>query len=153
MIFGGSLGARAVNQAALNAFEHFKDSDLQFIWQTGKDFMLQSELPKNVKMFKFIDDMALVYSAADLVICRSGASSLAEIAYLGKPSIFVPLPSASNDEQASNARVFAEKGAATISQLIYDDEKLKIMSESSLSLAKKDAASDAADAILELIKK
>lgn len=167
LIFGGSLGARAINQAALNAFDYFKEQNVQFIWQTGKDFAVQSELPPNVKLFKFIDDMGLVYTAADLVICRSGATSLAEIAHLGKPAVFVPLPSASNDEQASNARVFAENGAAliinnseigalineTISQLIFNDEALQEMSNKAFALAKPNATIDTVQAIYELLKR
>ena len=162
LIFGGSLGARAINQAARTAFEQFKSDDVQFIWQTGNDFRLNSELPANVKMLKFIDNMATAYAAADLVVARSGATTVAELCYTSKPSILIPLPSASNNEQASNAEELTKQGAAIlidnsevgailgdkIREIINDINKLEYMAKAADKLAKRDAAEQSVNAIL-----
>ncbi len=167
LIFGGSLGARAINQAARTAFELFIDSDVQFIWQTGNDYKLSSKLPDNVLMYKFIDDMATVYAAADLVVARSGATTIAELCYTSKPSILIPLPSASNNEQASNAVEMSQKGAAIIidnvdvgaklgallKELIADSGRLITMSGEASLLSKRDAAGNSVKMIRELISK
>lgn len=166
LIFGGSLGARAINQAARTAFEQFKTNDVQFIWQTGNDFKLNSELPANVKMLKFIDNMATAYAAADLVVARSGATTVAELCYTAKPSILIPLPSASNNEQASNAEELTKQGAAIlidnsevgailggcIRELIEDKSKLEYMAKAADKLAKRDAAEKSVNEIIRLIK-
>lgn len=167
LIFGGSLGAGAINNAARTAFDIFEDKDIQFLWQTGKDYKLSGSLPANVKMLEFIDDMASAYTAADLVIARSGATTVSELCYTGKPSILVPLPGASNNEQAANAveleknsaaviinnDVIGAKLAENINLLLNDDAKLKTMSQNAEKLAKKNAAADAVKSIMKLIKK
>ena len=165
LIFGGSLGARAINQAARTAFEQFSSDEVQFIWQTGNDFKLNSELPQNVTMLKFIDNMATAYAAADLVVARSGATTVAELCYTSKPSVLIPLPSASNNEQASNAEELTKQGAAilidnaevgsklgnTIRELISDKNRLQSMANVADKLAKRDAAERSADEIIRLI--
>jgi UDP-N-acetylglucosamine--N-acetylmuramyl-(pentapeptide) pyrophosphoryl-undecaprenol N-acetylglucosamine transferase len=167
LIFGGSLGARAINNATFTAIEQLSNEDIQFIWQTGNDYQIKSALPDNIKLLKFIDDMASAYSAADLVVCRSGATTVAELTYLSKPSILVPLPSASNNEQKSNAEVLSSNSAAilldnsevgeklgsTIIELINDSDKLSSMSYAAGNLARKDAAEKTVQRIRELIKK
>ncbi len=167
LIFGGSLGARAINNATLSAIEQLKTEHIQFIWQTGNDYHISSTLPNNVKLLKFIDDMASAYSAADLVVCRSGATTAAELTYLSKPSILVPLPSASNGEQKSNAEVLEKIGAAimidnneidsslgsAIMTLINSNEKLGVMADAAGSLSRRDAAEKTVLKIRELINK
>lgn len=167
LIFGGSLGARAINNAAMNAFDSFKDDNVQFIWQTGKEYKVISELPRNVKKLEFIDDMASAYAAADLVISRSGATTVAELTYNGKPSILVPLPSASNNEQKANAEELQKNNATiiinndeigakiveTINSILHNKKELEVMTNATIKLAKKNATKDAVMKIRELIKK
>jgi UDP-N-acetylglucosamine--N-acetylmuramyl-(pentapeptide) pyrophosphoryl-undecaprenol N-acetylglucosamine transferase len=164
-VFGGSLGARSLNWALEMDIEAFDTNEIQFIWQTGKNYELQQDPPDNVKLFKFIDDMPTAYAAADLVVCRSGATTLAEIALVGKPSILIPLASASNNEQEHNARFFEKQGAAIvmldkeinnrlglmINETINNERLLKLMSEQSRQLAKPNAAVDTAKYILQEI--
>ena len=119
LIFGGSQGAKAINTAILDAMEYLSDirGSIRIIHQTGDlDYAAVKEMyeRKGIKaeVYKFIDDMASVYAAADLVICRAGATSIAEITALGLASILVPYPFAANNHQEINARCLADKGAA-----------------------------------------
>ena len=119
LVFGGSLGARSINEATKESIKSLPVDKIQFIWQTGKNFKIEDELPDNVKVIEFIDDMASAYSAADLIISRSGATSCSEICSVGKPSILVPYPNAANNEQELNALVLADNDAAIV---VYDNE-------------------------------
>lgn len=168
LIFGGSLGARPINNAAAAAITQFNPHEVQFLWQTGREFFVSKDsLAKNVVVTEFIDDMASAYAAADIVVSRSGATSVAEICYVGKPSILVPLSSAANNEQAANAEELQRQNAAvvitnckvgellagTLKQLINDDERLRDMSIRAISLARRNAARDAVNAIKNLVTK
>ncbi len=168
LIFGGSLGARAINNAARSSFDELKDSNIQFLWQTGKDYKLSgSPLPPNVKMLEFIDDMGAAYAAADLVIARSGATTVAELCYAAKPSVLVPLPSASNNEQEANAEELKNSNAAIIIRnneigeklgnaiftLINAEQKLNNMAKAAGNLARKNAAKDSVEKIKGMIKR
>lgn len=117
-VFGGSLGALSINLAVRDKLELIEKMDYQVLWQTGKHFTPPESLPPNIKQFEFIKEMDKAYAAADLVVSRSGATTIAELASTGKPSLLVPLASASNNEQYKNAVVFEERGAAKI---IYDN--------------------------------
>lgn len=118
-IFGGSLGARSINNAVAGNLDIISNLSYKIIWQTGKNFDFDSKLPDNLQKHIFIDDMALHYAAADLIISRSGATTVAELAVAGRASILVPLETASNNEQRLNAEVFTRNNAAIILQ---DDE-------------------------------
>ncbi len=125
-VFGGSQGATAVNAAWLDAIEYLTDiwGELRVVHQTGKDgFKFAQEAYKrkglNVELHSFIDDMASVYGSCDLIVCRAGATSIAEITALGLPSILIPYPFASDSHQDANARSLAKKGAAVV---IMQDE-------------------------------
>lgn len=99
LILGGSLGARTINQCIMNNLDKVKNSGVQFIWQTGKIYIEEAraavaragELPM-LHVTDFISDMAIAYSAADLVISRAGAGSISEFCLLQKPVILVPSP-------------------------------------------------------------
>ncbi len=165
LVFGGSLGARAINNAVLENLPEFLANNIQIIWQTGKnsDICSQIKFPESVKCTEFIDDMPTAYSAADLVISRSGASSLSEIAVMGKPSILIPLVIASNNEQEYNAKYFEKKGAAVIFNqnslevafaqrvldLLFNTNKLIDMQMQAKFFAKPNAANFIANTILE----
>jgi UDP-N-acetylglucosamine--N-acetylmuramyl-(pentapeptide) pyrophosphoryl-undecaprenol N-acetylglucosamine transferase len=124
-IFGGSRGAHRINEAALDAMRRLKGRvDVQFILQTGReDFewakgVVEAEqLPARV--LPFLRRIHMAYAAADLVVCRSGAMTLAEIAACGTPAILVPYPHAANDHQIVNATNLVERGAAA---MILDPE-------------------------------
>jgi UDP-N-acetylglucosamine--N-acetylmuramyl-(pentapeptide) pyrophosphoryl-undecaprenol N-acetylglucosamine transferase len=166
LIFGGSLGAKAINQATSKTLAQFAGKDVQFLWQTGSNFDLPTELPENVKVLNFIDDMASAYAASDLVVSRSGATTIAELCVTGKPSILVPLPTAANNEQESNALVLEEKGAAImvpnneienhlaslINSHIFNAPALEKMSQKVKALARPDAAEKAANLVIDLVK-
>ena len=118
LIVGGSLGARTLNESMLAAWDVLKESDVQFIWQTGKyyykDIVGQlngRELP-NVHVCDFISSMDAAYAAANLVISRAGAGSISEFCLLGKAVILVPSPNVSEDHQTKNALALVNKGAA-----------------------------------------
>ena len=119
-IFGGSRGAHRINEAALGAMQRLKGRvDVQFILQTGReDFdwakqTVESEqLPARV--LPFLRRIHMAYAAADLVVCRSGAMTLAEIAACGTPALLVPYPHAANDHQVVNATNLVERGAAAM---------------------------------------
>jgi UDP-N-acetylglucosamine--N-acetylmuramyl-(pentapeptide) pyrophosphoryl-undecaprenol N-acetylglucosamine transferase len=115
-----------------------------------------------VKVFPFIDDMATVYNAADLVVCRAGALTISEIALLRKPAILVPSPNVAEDHQTANAKALVEKNAAilvrdadaadqlvqTMITTVKDDVVLTELSENIGYFAKPDAAVKIAEEIL-----
>jgi UDP-N-acetylglucosamine--N-acetylmuramyl-(pentapeptide) pyrophosphoryl-undecaprenol N-acetylglucosamine transferase len=165
LIFGGSLGARAINHEVSLYFRLIESENYQLIWQTGDKFQIPRNIPANVKVMKYIENMAQAYAAADLIVSRAGATSVAEICAAGKPSVLIPLSSASNNEQELNANVLAAKGASivikddkindylfnVIYELLSDDEALSAMGRVASTLAKPDAANDSARKIVELV--
>ena len=167
LIFGGSLGARSINDAAEILIKELDPEKFQFIWQTGKHYHDKMEKMENLRQLKFIDDMASAYSAADLIISRSGATTTSEICISGKPSILVPFPAASNNEQELNARHLQENAAAIlmyeetlsddivkiVEDLFRTEKDLKAMAEAAKSLAKPNATNDAAQAVIDLVDK
>ena len=116
LIIGGSLGAASINSAVLAGLKKIMDADLQVIWQTGRHFNKQAHFVeinnKNVWINDFIADMGKAYLAADIVISRSGAMSVAEISLVEKPVVFVPYPFAAEDHQTVNAQHLVSKHAA-----------------------------------------
>ena len=126
-VFGGSQGARSLNQAVARlAEEWIKKYALQILWQTGRANLQEVQaLPvaKNplVRVVSYIEEMALAYSAADLIISRAGAITIAELSFAMKPCIFVPYPWAAANHQEHNANLIRDAGAALV---VKDDEKL-----------------------------
>jgi UDP-N-acetylglucosamine--N-acetylmuramyl-(pentapeptide) pyrophosphoryl-undecaprenol N-acetylglucosamine transferase len=119
LAFGGSLGARAINEAMRECAGTLAAQGYNVLWQTGHNTNV-SELQKqfanvpNVHITEYIYEMEQAYRAADLVVCRAGASSLAELAHMEKPAILVPYPFATADHQEHNARSFEQDGAAVV---------------------------------------
>ena len=173
-VFGGSQGAKRINQAireGINNLEQF--GGVQLLWQTGKKdfeeiegFMKGKRLTLTV--LPFIDDMASAYAVSDLLVCRAGALTLAEVTACGKPSILVPYSFATADHQRFNALFLKERGAAEvvlekelegesltkkIIQLLRDDNRLKEMSKNALALAKPFAASQIVEEMERLLNK
>ncbi len=119
LIFGGSLGARGINSRVIDALPFLKDlkGEIHVIHQTGKADLetvkkgyADQAFPADVR--EFIDDMAGAYLGADLVLCRAGATTLAELTVCKKASILVPFPHATDDHQAVNAKALVDAGAA-----------------------------------------
>ena len=120
LVFGGSQGAKRINDTMINLINDSLNENYQIIWATGQgqydDIMKQIDKKKikNASIVPYIYNMAEVLSISSLVVARSGAMTLTELALFGKPAIFVPLPSSSSNRQEDNARVFENNGAAKI---------------------------------------
>ncbi len=121
LVFGGSQGAHRLNEAMGDAGVALRDAidGLRIIHQTGpadctavRERYARLGIAADVR--EFIDDMGAAYAAADLVVCRAGATTVAELTALGKPAILVPYPFAADDHQRANASVLAERGAALL---------------------------------------
>jgi len=170
LVVGGSLGAKAINEALPAALALLpEESRPQVVHQTGRQHHaavveLYKAAGVEADIRSFIDDMAASYAAADLVICRSGALTVAELAAAGVASLLIPFPFAVDDHQTHNARFLSERGAAVLlpqtelsagklAALLKDftgREKLQLMATQARSLAKADAAQMVAKICKEL---
>jgi UDP-N-acetylglucosamine--N-acetylmuramyl-(pentapeptide) pyrophosphoryl-undecaprenol N-acetylglucosamine transferase len=167
LVFGGSQGARAINQAMIRALPELAKQmpDLHIIHQTGEReytevaAAYQRAFP-SAEVFAFINDMPGYFARADLVLCRSGASTVAEITAAGKPAVFVPFPRAADDHQRKNAQALANVNAAvlieetkldevwlvdTLKALLEDPPRLQRMGDAARGLSHPDAARDIAE--------
>jgi UDP-N-acetylglucosamine--N-acetylmuramyl-(pentapeptide) pyrophosphoryl-undecaprenol N-acetylglucosamine transferase len=166
LVFGGSQGAHAINEAMIRCLPELlrQAPGIHIIHQTGeRDYndalAAYRGLGESSEVFKFIEDMPAAFARADLVVCRSGASTVAEITAAGKPAIFVPFPRAADDHQRVNAEALACSGAAvvveesklegvwlaeTIAALLGDPRRLAEMSAAARGLAHPNAARDIA---------
>src|SRR5579862_4605336 len=166
LVFGGSQGAHAINQAMIRCLPVLQREapGIHIIHQTGeRDYndalAAYQSFGEAAEVFKFIDDMPSAFGRADLVVCRSGASTVAEIAAAGKPAVFVPFPRAADDHQRVNAEALARHDAAvvveesklegvwlaeTIAALLQDPQRLHRMSDAARKLAHPNAAADIA---------
>jgi UDP-N-acetylglucosamine--N-acetylmuramyl-(pentapeptide) pyrophosphoryl-undecaprenol N-acetylglucosamine transferase len=158
LVFGGSQGAKKINESILNSLNFLKDKEnLQILHITGKDkfekVKVEKEKIKNLKVkyiiLDYYEDLLEILKFADLVICRSGATTCSEIAFLGKPAIFIPYPYATGRHQEYNAKIFeknngaivlkdrdvsGEKLANLIIKLFNNEEELKKMGERNKNL-------------------
>ncbi|MFZ9302294.1 MAG: undecaprenyldiphospho-muramoylpentapeptide beta-N-acetylglucosaminyltransferase [Sediminibacterium sp.] len=125
LIVGGSLGANSINDAIMQHLESFSNHSIQLIWQTGKSqaskYVNAAKSYSNVYVNSFLDDMSAAYTAADLIVSRAGAMSVAEIALTAKPCVFVPYPFAAEDHQSFNAKNLVDASAA----FMIKDSKVK----------------------------
>lgn len=166
LVFGGSQGAQSINRAVIDSLGALavRFPGLHIIHQTGeKDYREAAgaylHAGISAEVCPFIEDMAGMFARADLLVCRSGASTVAEIAAARKPAIFIPFPYAADDHQTRNAEALCEAGAAvllpdsqltparlleTISQLLSDPKRLRQMGEAAGQLAHADAAAQIA---------
>ena len=170
-VMGGSLGAKSINETIQENIDLFKKNNLQLIWQTGKSFAPEAakaeEERSNIWSNAFIDKMENAYAAADVVISRSGAMTVAELCVVAKPAIFVPYPFAAEDHQTVNASVLVSKKAALmvpdaktkselfpcLLQLVNDEQLMKELKENISKLANVNADEVIATAILNKINK
>jgi len=134
---GGSLGAKGINEAIGAHIDEFANANTQLIWQTGKPFAPQasslSSGRKNIWTSDFVSQMEYAFAAADVVISRSGAMSIAELCVAAKPVVFVPFPFAAEDHQTANAQHLVDKGAGL---LIRDNEAKDTLVPTVLALSK-----------------
>ena len=162
LVFGGSQGAAVFNQYFPEAFCNLAGYRFQVLHLTGKGKLEQTRKLYLESKFPYLavessEDMHLFLAAADVAVCRSGGSSLAELALFGLPAVLIPFPLAAEGHQTDNARVFASKGAAVlvnnselntekaeelISSILQSPENLREMSLKMRSLAKPDATID-----------
>ncbi len=170
LITGGSQGSKSLNEAARESWPLFEQSSLpvRFIHQTGlpmyqslADEFAKAGLPGEVQAF--IADMPAAFARADLVVCRSGAGAVSELAAAGKPSVLVPFPFAADNHQLKNAQAFERAGAATLAldrewngptffeavrNLVNEPARLRAMGENARKLAHPGAARRAAEILL-----
>ena len=170
-VMGGSLGAKSINETIEKNIDLFKKNKLQLIWQTGKSFAAQAakaeEERSNIWSNAFIDKMENAYAAADAVISRSGAMTVAELCVVAKPAIFVPYPFAAENHQSVNALVLVKRKAALmvpdaevkselfvcLLQLMNDEELMEKLKDNISKLGNENADEVIAEAILNKINK
>ena len=115
---GGSLGAKGINEAIAAHLDDFAGEEIQLIWQTGKPFAATAAAlctgRNNIWTADFIPQMEYAFAAADVVISRSGAMSIAELCVAAKPTVFVPFPFAAEDHQTANAQNLVNKNAGLL---------------------------------------
>jgi UDP-N-acetylglucosamine--N-acetylmuramyl-(pentapeptide) pyrophosphoryl-undecaprenol N-acetylglucosamine transferase len=166
LVFGGSQGAHAINEAMIRCLPVLRREapGIHIIHQTGErdynDALAAYQASgASAEVSKFIEDMPMAFARADLVVCRSGASTVAEVAAAAKPAVFVPFPRAADDHQRVNAEALANQGAAvvveesklegvwlaeTIAALLQDSARLQRMSHAAREMAHPHAARDIA---------
>lgn len=167
-VFGGSQGARALNQAALALWSAEPEAGPNVVWQTGPAGHAWVEgaarWPDRFVIRPFFTPMAAVYQRLDLIVCRAGAMTLAEITAWGVPAVLVPYPYATADHQTANARALEAAGAAVvvpeaeadarlgplIAALLEDRGRRNAMAAASRALGRPDAATVVADRALAL---
>jgi UDP-N-acetylglucosamine--N-acetylmuramyl-(pentapeptide) pyrophosphoryl-undecaprenol N-acetylglucosamine transferase len=174
LIFGGSAGAHSLNEIGVEAIAQATavGPSLRVVHQAGeadfewvRDRYRERGIEADVR--PFIDDMGAAYAEADLVVCRAGATTLAELTALGKPAVLVPYPYAADDHQRKNAQSLVSRGAAVmildreltaenlaeaVSVLRADRERLSGMAAAARSLGRPDAAERVVDVCMQLIE-
>lgn len=169
LVLGGSLGSRRINQLIAKELTWLLAQNVQIIWQCGKFYFEEYRhlgVKEDVKVLSFIDRMDLVYAAADVVISRSGASSVSELCIVGKPVIFIPSPNVAEDHQTKNAQAVVDKGGAVMlkevqldtqfqpvfGDLVSNPEKQQKLGDNMQKLAKVNATKDIVDEIVKLLR-
>lgn len=166
---GGSLGARTVNEAISAAIPQIEKAGAQLLWQTGKlyadECSAKAQGHPDVHASAFIDDMAMAYRAADLVVSRAGAGTISELELVGAPVILIPSPNVAEDHQRKNALALVDKGAAVmiedaeataklgaeLERLLADADTRRSMSQSIKAMSRPNAASDIVDRLEQIV--
>ena len=178
LIFGGSQGARAINESIVEMIKLNKERNYQIIWATGQNqydivkenldkYNISLGSVKYLKAVPYIYNMEELINICDLVICRSGAMTVTEIAICEKPAIFIPLPSYSANRQEDNARVLEKLGAAKvilnneltakklsneIDNIIYDRNKIEQMGQKANQIAVHDVEEKIYNELIKILK-
>ena len=165
---GGSLGSKTINDVLEAHMDKIIQKDFQLIWQMGKQEILPqyTENPQIIRS-EFFNDMALVYSAADVIVSRAGAIAISELAVIQKPILLVPFPFAAEDHQTKNALALVSKNAAkmvkdseikddfwnVLMEICGNENLRKEMTENIGYFAKPNATKEIVDKIFEIIQK
>lgn len=128
LVLGGSLGAKRINELISKQLPLFKEKGIQVLWQCGKLYVdrYKNLASETVKVFDYLNKMDFAYAAADMIISRAGASSVSELAIVGKPVLFIPSPNVAEDHQTKNALSLVAKDAA----LMIKERDLELQFES-----------------------
>ena len=168
VILGGSLGAKAINQTIEKNLQDLLKNNLQIIWQTGKlyfeEYKKYSQI-KGVQVYAYIQNMDLLYAAADILVSRAGAGTISELCLVGKPVIFIPSPNVAEDHQTKNAVAVVKNNAAIMIKerdlqeflikfnlLFDDDDKQNELSINIKKMALPNATVKIAEAVEALLK-
>lgn len=170
LILGGSLGAGSINKSLSRNIHKLKDSDSQWLWQTGKLYyenvkaLVSLSFTGNILVHGFINRMDYAYAAADIIISRAGAGTISELCLVGKPVILIPSPNVAEDHQTRNAEALSSREAAVLIpdhqagdtlieeaiKLIGDKTKRLKLSENILNMADRNADVRIAEEVLKL---
>ncbi|MGC6470621.1 MAG: undecaprenyldiphospho-muramoylpentapeptide beta-N-acetylglucosaminyltransferase [Flavobacteriales bacterium] len=169
VVVGGSLGARTINHCIALLLDKIEQNDLQLIWQTGLSYYetaskMCNDRPSLICQ-AFIYEMDLLYSVADVIISRAGASTISELCMVGKPTILIPSPNVAEDHQTKNAMALVNSNAALIVtdslakeqlgnclfDLLNDDDKRDNLSKNIKSLAIDNSATLIVDEVEKLL--
>jgi len=170
LVLGGSLGAGSINTSLSDNINVLRDSDCQWLWQTGKYYfenvkaLVSLSFSGNISVHGFINRMDYAYAAADIIISRSGAGTISELCLVGKPVILIPSPNVAEDHQTRNAEALSTRNAALLIKdnmasetlvdeaikLISDIRRRDMLSENILKMADRDADVRIAKEVLKL---
>jgi UDP-N-acetylglucosamine--N-acetylmuramyl-(pentapeptide) pyrophosphoryl-undecaprenol N-acetylglucosamine transferase len=137
LVLGGSLGAGTINNTLSENINKLKDSDCQWLWQTGKYYfenvkaLVSLSFSGNISVHGFINRMEYAYAAADIIVSRAGAGTISELCLVGKPVILIPSPNVAEDHQTRNAEALSSRKAAV---LIADDKAAEILVDEAIKL-------------------
>ncbi len=178
LVFGGSQGAKRINEAMVSLIKEKRNKEYQIIWSVGQkqfdgikeqfeEAGININNIKNTKIVPYIYNMSEIMNISDIIVARSGAMTITEIALVGKPAIFIPLPSNSANRQVDNANVLAKLGAAKIilndevnsenlgqslNDMIKDKNELKEMGKRAKTIAKYNVEEKIYEEIKKIIK-
>ena len=170
LVTGGSLGAGTLNNSFLGGIDKILEADVQLIWQTGKFYYqvvkekLAGREHENIKVMEFLHRMELGYAAADVIVSRAGAGTIAELCVIGKPVILVPSPNVAEDHQTQNALALVKNAAAimvadsvagrdlvdTALNLVGNPGKIRLLGDNIKKMALPDADEIIAKEVLEI---
>lgn len=170
LVIGGSLGARTLNNSIIAQLQKIEDAGVQLIWQTGRYYyddvkqQTNNGNSENIRVLEFLNRMDLAYAAADVIVSRAGAGTIAELCVVGKPVILVPSPNVAEDHQTKNAKALLQDEACEYVAdrkavndlvdaalvLLNDEKKKKILSENISKLALPDADDVIAKEVIQI---
>lgn len=168
LVLGGSLGARRINRLVAEKLDFLLGLGLQVIWQCGKGYHQEYESydGNRVRVRAFINEMAVAYAAADIIISRAGAGSVSELCLIGKPVVFIPSPNVAEDHQTKNAEAMVAREAAVLmreseldaefedrfSRLLADPERMERMGKNLRAQGRPEATRRIADEIEKILR-
>ena len=157
-VLGGSLGSKKINELIYNNLDYIKSKEIILIWQCGKTYydLYKNQASEDIILYDFISEIDTVYYSSDIIIARSGALTLSELAIVGKPSILIPSPNVAEDHQFHNAKAISDLDAAIclveqeadllfkskLDILIKDEEYRKNIASNISKLASPDASTE-----------